>query len=82
MPILTMDSVVICQTHAEDLRRIALKMHPGPFRISLFPSWISDNKKSKTPNFFRFLNISQDINVKLYKSLKSGLTPCFVYIWQ
>jgi hypothetical protein len=28
-PILTIDSIVICQTHAEDLRRIALKMHPG-----------------------------------------------------
>ena len=29
MPILTIDGIVICQTHAEDLRRIALKMHPG-----------------------------------------------------
>ena len=28
-PILTIDSIVICQTHAEDLRRRLLKMHPG-----------------------------------------------------
>ena len=30
-PIVTIDSIVIYQTHAEDLRlrRIALKMHPG-----------------------------------------------------
>jgi hypothetical protein len=27
--ILTTDSIVICQTHTEDLRQIALKMHPG-----------------------------------------------------
>jgi hypothetical protein len=27
--ILTIDSIVICQTHAEDLRRRLLKMHPG-----------------------------------------------------
>ena len=28
-PILTIDSIVICQTHAEDLRRRLLKMQPG-----------------------------------------------------
>jgi hypothetical protein len=28
-PILTIDSIVICQTHAKDLRRRLLKMHPG-----------------------------------------------------
>ena len=28
-PILTIDSIVICQTHAEDLQRRLLKMHPG-----------------------------------------------------
>jgi hypothetical protein len=28
-PILTIDRIVIYQTHAEDLRRRLLKMHPG-----------------------------------------------------
>jgi hypothetical protein len=28
-PILTIDSIVICQTYAKDLRRMPLKMHPG-----------------------------------------------------
>jgi hypothetical protein len=28
-PMLTIDSIVICQTHAEDRRRSVLKMHPG-----------------------------------------------------
>jgi hypothetical protein len=28
-PILTIDSILICQTHAEDIRRRLLKMHPG-----------------------------------------------------
>jgi hypothetical protein len=32
-PILTIDSIVICQTHAEYLRRRLLKMHPGHFVI-------------------------------------------------
>jgi hypothetical protein len=32
-PILTIDSIVICQTHAVDLRRRLLKMHPGLWLI-------------------------------------------------
>ena len=35
-PILTIDSIVICQTHAEDLRRRLLKMHPGQYGMSKF----------------------------------------------
>jgi hypothetical protein len=35
MPILTIDSTIIYQTHAEGLRCIALKMHPGPWVIPL-----------------------------------------------
>jgi hypothetical protein len=34
-PILTIDSIVICQTHAEDLRRRLLKMHPGIYSQNL-----------------------------------------------
>ena len=32
-PILTIDSIVISQTYAEDLLRIALKMHLGPGQL-------------------------------------------------
>ena len=39
MPILTIDSIVIYQTHAEDLRRRLLKMHPG-VHISIFSVFI------------------------------------------
>ena len=35
-PILTIDSIVICQTHAEDLRRRLLKMHPGRYSINVY----------------------------------------------
>ena len=35
-PILTIDSIVICQTHAGDLRRRLLKMHPGMSTLEEF----------------------------------------------
>jgi hypothetical protein len=40
-PILTIDSIVICQTHAEDLRRRLLKMHPGIYSL-IYNIYIGD----------------------------------------
>ena len=46
MPILTIDSTIIYQTHAEDLRCIALKMHPGPWVIdSLVHKHVNQDKE-------------------------------------
>ena len=58
-PILTIDSIVICQTHAEDLRRRLLKMHPGLFvfnatctvRLCRFPAALRRSNLSQEFSF-------------------------------
>ena len=51
-PILTIDSIVICQTHAEDLWRRLLKMHPG-IQVHCTKLWLHTcvlyNASSLTP---------------------------------
>jgi hypothetical protein len=65
VPILTIDSIVICQTHAEDLRPIALKMHLGIYRFT---------NKSPQPN------ANWSVILQLGKGILSTMGNCRTFL--